>query len=1368
MSSNISSELENKIKKNIEEFKQPAELLKKYSIYPEVEIEARIIRDDINLEFYKNVLEFMNKSGSNIKLEKEIKSLDINVTSTNDRVNLSSELSNLRFTIEGSSISEYCRTDKLPNDYTLIYKAPIKWNKEQNKSYIDLHDIRINGKIEIEYDKKDEKFKLSSSKIDDEMKDILKTANEKLENYKRYNFSSLYKTYRLKHRHRYRYSFNQEENKPDDFYIDITKIKSSKKRLYGINNEYEMVPVINFIDSEIAEQNEEYQIEFEIIKTSEKGTELTISKYLFPFINRKLLPYVLKSPMDYVYTKEEEYLVRDKYVDQLNTAFNSIILYKVDIIDLLLKNLSNIDTIYKIKGKVDKTIEVDIQRELNEIYKRYGYTHYLENEEVNRYSYYNQLINNLRKNIGERRDEYKNKLENYKSRYNTKLLDSIFTKDSKYMFISPKVMTMEMDNIRHDNLNSIEYGYTITDKADGLGMILFCMKTDELWMNRINLMDSNLKIYPTDIKIVGQEGLYVLNGEYITNLDKKIYGIFDTYIYDGQLVINAPLMISDDNSDGISRISKAYEFLNNIEKMRNDFDIFVKEFKLAKDEYSIWNAGKEIWNKYKIGNGYSYYLDGMIYTPAYEPVGYEDSQIDYDFKLSNTWMRNLKWKPSHDNTIDFLLRFEKVEKARYNGRVLKQDLVVKMPEIVEGGQQIIKNYKIGNIYNGNSISNNSPLKPILFNPRAPVINGAHKIYIELEYDERTKREEIHSIDGSIVEDDTIVELIYDMNNSLDYRKNWKILRTRYDKTYMYKKGRESQDKLYELLQLCLKAEKYDNNEIQMGIQKIMKYIYIKDVYRVRGDIIGTFKKNKKYIQETYKSAEDIGVLINYGNTMSVADSIWTTIHNPITEENILEGRNIPELSVDDDVYYNEEDKEDRESSVTIGLQKFHNYIKSHILIGNAITYCKDVMGYCYLLDMTCGKAGDLNKWVQYKADRCLGLDLYESNIETARDSAVNRYEKYKGSGRGLIPMDFLVGDTSKRYKTNIEEAIKDEKYRQRYNELMKDYYNEKKFNVVSFMFSIHYFFRDMNTLDTLLNNINDHISEGGILIGCCFDGNRILKELIEYKDLIIYKDGKLVMKIVPEFYKRHKKDKWISKRELPNNEESVGLDIDVYMYTIDKLIKEYLVSMEYLKMRLGQYNIYPLTREEMDSMKLPGESMKESMGSFELVYDYIKKRIEEGDKIGNEDIILERLSEDEYNISKLNTYFMFIKRTTKVDKDELEDIIKKYDKYVKSFNKYDKLLDMNKMLSALKKLIKMVKKDIDKDSYEVREYKNDNIVPKIRELTDIYEKYVIDEKEYKKYKGEYEKIKGDSKREEEYRKKYIGIENRFMEEYLSR
>jgi pectate lyase len=31
---------------------------------------------------------------------------------------------------------------------------------------------------------------------------------------------------------------------------------------------------------------------------------------------------------------------------------------------------------------------------------------------------------------------------------------------------------------------------------------------------------------------------------------------------------------------------------------------------------------------------------------------------------------------------------------------------------------------------------------------------------------------------------------------------------------------------------------------------------------------------------------------------------------------------------------------------------------------------------------------------------------------------------------------------------------------------------------------------------------------------------------------------------------------------------------------------------------------------------------------------------------------------------------MFIKRTTKVEKDELEDIIKKYDKYVKISNNY--------------------------------------------------------------------------------------------------
>ena len=45
------------------------------------------------------------------------------------------------------------------------------------------------------------------------------------------------------------------------------------------------------------------------------------------------------------------------------------------------------------------------------------------------------------------------------------------------------------------------------------------------------------------------------------------------------------------------------------------------------------------------------------------------------------------------------------------------------------------------------------------------------------------------------------------------------------------------------------------------------------------------------------------------------------------------------------------------------------------------------------------------------------------------------------------------------------------------------------------MFAAHYFFKSEKMLDTFINNINDNIKPGGLLIGCCFDGKSIFDKL---------------------------------------------------------------------------------------------------------------------------------------------------------------------------------------------------------------------------------------------------------------------------------
>ena len=474
----VSPELEQKINDNNADFNKTGLMLEKYYNMPEIEIEARIIRNDIDLVIFKRIQEYLEKNQDNIKLVEETKSLDIYVMTPKNRVNLSDKLSNLRFTLTGSDIGEYCRTDKLPKNYSLLYKVPLNWNKPINnidelntydiynmdyndrnlKSNIDLHDIRFNGKIEIPLNKETNLFELKDNLTAPQfLKDALIKANDQWNFYRTVDFNSLYKTYRLKHRYRYLYSFDKNDiNAPDDFYIDITRVKMSKREIVDKDGNTREIPVTNFIDSEIVEQNEIYEIEFEIIKTSQLKLGNTIRNIIYPFISRKLLPYAFKSPIEYIYSQKEEELVRQVYLKELNNSYNNILQFKIDIINLLINNAEYIKTIYRLKGNIDTNIENRIANKLMEIYKNYGYNYYEKNIQLHNYSYYVRLISSLKKDRINTADLLKKKLEEYKKNYENSIENGLYS-NNKNMFISPQVITMEMNDIREDNLYSIQY-----------------------------------------------------------------------------------------------------------------------------------------------------------------------------------------------------------------------------------------------------------------------------------------------------------------------------------------------------------------------------------------------------------------------------------------------------------------------------------------------------------------------------------------------------------------------------------------------------------------------------------------------------------------------------------------------------------------------------------------------------------------------------------------------------------------------------------------------------------------------------------------------------------------------------------------------
>ena len=120
--------------------------------------------------------------------------------------------------------------------------------------------------------------------------------------------------------------------------------------------------------------------------------------------------------------------------------------------------------------------------------------------------------------------------------------------------------------------------------------------------------------------------------------------------------------------------------------------------------------------------------------------------------------------------------------------------------------------------------------------------------------------------------------------------------------------------------------------------------------------------------------------------------------------------------------------------------------------------------------------------------------------------------------------------------------------------------------MVSVMFATHYFFKSEKILDNFVTNVADNLKPGGIFMGCCFDGNMVFDKLKD-KPFNGYIEGI---------------QKWVcygeSKRNIKilslGDRSSIGLTIDVLIYSIGQIIEEYLVNFDVLceKLEKIKYN----------------------------------------------------------------------------------------------------------------------------------------------------------------------------------------------------
>lgn len=389
--------------------------------------------------------------------------------------------------------------------------------------------------------------------------------------------------------------------------------------------------------------------------------------------------------------------------------------------------------------------------------------------------------------------------------------------------------------------------------------------------------------------------------------------------------------------------------------------------------------------------------------------------------------------------------------------------------------------------------------------------------------------------------------------------------------------------------------------------------------RVRYDKTADYRKNGR----------------NFGNAYHVAQSVWRSINFPITEEIITSGDGIKVDNFDDNVYYNRKSKE----TYTQSLRDFHNkFIKKKLITSVSNTGNT-------LIDMTVGKAGDIQKWIDSKLSFVFGIDYSKDNIENKMDGACARYIKIKRKKKNMFDALFINGNSSMNIRNTS--AAFDPKSKMIINAIMGTGPKEKDklgngvykqwgkakdgFNVVSNQFSIHYFFKDNVSVNEFVRNCAENCKMGGYSIGTCYNGQKIFNQLRDKKkgeSIFHLHDAKKIWSIT----------KLYDEDTFEPNEKSLGYEIEVYQESINKSFVEYLVNFDYFTTLMLEYGFILLSNEEANKLGLPS-----SVGSFSQLYDLMNQEIKtkrlKKHTIGN----AVNMSAAEKDISFLNNYFVFKK-----------------------------------------------------------------------------------------------------------------------------
>ena len=745
-----------------------------------------------------------------------------------------------------------------------------------------------------------------------------------------------------------------------------------------------------------------------------------------------------------------------------------------------------------------------------------------------------------------------------------RVLDSYKLLVGSEAFRGPAPIPLQKENFskeRERGKPNIRDGYNVTDKADGLRCLGYCNGSGELF-----LIDMSMKnVYRTGLKQPEcRESL--LDGEWVTHTRDKEpiqqYLIFDIFFAaDKKDVSQMPFYQAAVEAKLQTRHGQIEKWVQTWNKAPGpahvvkgitaaiQMQVSMKDFVFARsgDELSIFRAAARVLDLARI-----YYTDGLIFTPNARPLPAGSGATFYE---------QFKWKPPRDNTVDFLVKFQKTGAAKTEDKITVG---------IKPGANETMSYKTLRLFVGSSIVNPRSIvlnelelpkpdrmmkgseikgeyKPVLFTPKDFPDTMASYCYLPVETDPDTGETYVKTHEGEPIQDKTIVEMSYDPKEAPGWR--WTPLRVRSDKTE-----------------------------------------------RFQGGTIGRTLNSDK-----------------------AAESVWNTIYDPITTHMIRTGDGDPSqeeqaelngmkaVSGGKEAYYDRKKAPVEDQLLTRTMRDFHNkFVKERILYRVGLHGSGKT-----LFDMACGVGADLGIWIRNNVSFVFGVDYSGPNITGEKDGIYRRYlERQIMAGREAIPpMVFAIADSTKNY-VNGSAGVNDEEKnilrsvlgRVRPSATLPPYIEstgasrlKTRADCMSCMFAIHYFFETRETYAGFLKNVAENLKIGGYFIGCCFDGKKVfelLRSTASGSSVVGTEKDATVWSITKQY----------EAEDLPVGEESLGLAVDVNFVTIGTNQREYLVNYDTLVEGMASIGCEPLSKDTLKQLKLSESSMP-----FDTTWDVAKK-----------------------------------------------------------------------------------------------------------------------------------------------------------------